>query len=200
MLFRFFLSNATRVQLHVTDTLYTICRLSGPFLYVQHSSGLLMLNPYTEPSPQARSIPHLAQEIIDKIIDELSFNIHTLRRCSTVSQSFYVPSRRHLFSIIGMETVEQVVRFHRLLIRAPNVRRNVRQLMLFLNNSWEELVDGDSEGMEYFVQLATVTVWLKFSHFSPALLRVSSTVSSGTGMNYPPVCDWLWLCYSNTRV
>jgi hypothetical protein len=104
-----------------------------------------MSNLNAEPSPPTRSVPHFAQEIIDKIIDELSFDKTTLKQCSTVSQSFHVPSCRHLFSFIVLDTVKQVTLFHRLLIRTPDIGRNVREFMLCLSDGWEDVVDGEGK-------------------------------------------------------
>jgi hypothetical protein len=77
-----------------------------------------------------QSVPHFAQEIIDNIIDELSYDEDTLKQCSTVSRSFLVPSRKHLFFTITLFTVKRVVLFHRLLISTPNIAHNVRTLGL----------------------------------------------------------------------
>jgi hypothetical protein len=87
----------------------------------------LMLEKYAEPSPLMRSVPH---EIIDKIIDELSFHKDTLKQCSTVSRSFCVSSRRHLFYLIEFNTIKTVILFHRLVIRTPDIARNVRRVQV----------------------------------------------------------------------
>jgi hypothetical protein len=100
-----------------------------------------MLDMYAEPSPPIQSFP---QEIIDKIIDELSFDHHTLKQCSTVSRSFCVPSRRHLFYSISFITMKTVILFHRLLIRTPDIARNVRRVQVGLYDYYRHgTVDGE---------------------------------------------------------
>jgi hypothetical protein len=100
----------------------------------------------TEPSPLTQSVPHFPQEIIDKTIDELSDDETTLQQCSTVSRSFHISSRRHLFFSINLFSVQKIVLFHRLLLRTPDIGRNVREIRLTVGDHWGGIIgSADSE-------------------------------------------------------
>ena len=81
-------------------------------------------------SHPTQSAPHLPQEIIDNIIDELSSDKATLEHCSIVSRSFYVSSRRRLFASIKIDAPRKAVLLHRLLIRTPDIAWLVHELMV----------------------------------------------------------------------
>jgi hypothetical protein len=97
------------------------------------------------------------KEIIDNIIEELSSDEDTLKQCSTVSQSFYVPSRRHLFSSINLCEIERAVLFHCLLIQTPDIARHVRMIEVGFPRS-STYVDAEGEEVDVTEWLGTSTV------------------------------------------
>ena len=101
------------------------------------------LNLAAEPSSLTQSVPHFPQEIIDKTIDELSSDENTLKQCSTVSRSFHMSSRRHLFFFIDLNSIQKIVLFHYLLVRTPEIGRNVRKIRFELGeHQWEDSPEG----------------------------------------------------------
>jgi hypothetical protein len=99
------------------------------------------------PSPLTQSVPHFPQEIIDKTIDELSSDETTLQQCSTVSRSFHISSRRHLFFFIYLNSIQKTVLFHQLLVRTPDIGRNVQDLCLWPNRGHQEgIIDSAETG------------------------------------------------------
>jgi hypothetical protein len=81
-----------------------------------------------------QSTPYFAQELIDVILDELSSDGATLKQCSTVSRSFHLSSRRHLFCFIELNTIQMVIRLHRLLISSPDIVSNIHKLEVGLSH------------------------------------------------------------------
>jgi hypothetical protein len=75
--------------------------------------------------PYTTQIP---EDIIDIIIDKLAYDTNTLKRCSTVSRSFFQPSRRNLFRSISLYDLRKTKRFHRLLTSTPEISLHIHEL------------------------------------------------------------------------
>ncbi|KAF8066490.1 hypothetical protein FPV67DRAFT_1495025 [Lyophyllum atratum] len=86
--------------------------------------------------------PHLPQELINTIIEELADARGTLRECSLVSDSFRNPSQKQLFHSITIYHDEKNQPRNRALIDIlqsnPRLGTCVESLTLFLNDAFEE--------------------------------------------------------------
>jgi hypothetical protein len=123
-----------------------------------------------EPSSPIQSVPHFPQEIIDKTIAELSDDETTLQQCSTVSRSFHIPSRRHLFFFIELCTIQKVALFHRLLIRTPEIGRNVRKLRLKIGEHWNAIMDNpEGKIVDMKNSFATINLLVDIFSFLPCI-------------------------------
>jgi hypothetical protein len=107
---------------------------------------------------------YFAQEIIDLIIDELSSDLATLERCSTVTRSFQLSARRHLFSVIDLISIKLAVQFHRLLISAPDIAFNVRILYVRINPYYNTLDTIVGKWYENSILLAEILEMLPSLH------------------------------------
>jgi hypothetical protein len=134
-------------------------------------------------SPSTHSVPYLAQEIIDNIIDRLPYDNDTLKRCSTVSRSFQVSTRRHLFYLIELDTIEVAVRFHRLLISTPDIAINIRQLHVRICHRFGEHMNGINEwyasaGSTLLAEILEIPPCLERLHWNNAVQLTWDELSS----------------------
>jgi hypothetical protein len=86
----------------------------------------------------------LPQDIIDNVIAAGSDDTHLLKQCSLVSSSFLLPSRKHLFSRITIESYKTCQGIHQLLVENPVVQTFVRSITLMDSESTQEWINGSS--------------------------------------------------------
>ena len=80
----------------------------------------------------------IPQDIIDSIIAVVSDDTPLLKQCSLVSSSFLIPSRKHLFSRITINSEESSKGIHQLLIRNPFIQPCVKSITMngFMYLDW----------------------------------------------------------------
>ncbi|KAF9459600.1 hypothetical protein BDZ94DRAFT_1003155 [Collybia nuda] len=69
-------------------------------------------------------------DLVEEILGHLHGDITTLKTCSTVSLTFYHPSRKLLFSCVVLDTPNSLVNLHTLLNELPEVAALVQTLHL----------------------------------------------------------------------
>lgn len=70
------------------------------------------------------------QDLVDEIISHLHDDIDALKKCTMVSHSFYLPSRKLLFSSIILNNPDSITGLYSLLIDAPDIANLIRDLHL----------------------------------------------------------------------
>jgi hypothetical protein len=76
--------------------------------------------------------PHLAQDVIDAILEHLHDHVSALRRCSTVARSWTFSSQSHLFSSITLKSRKNAEKLGRAFHGSPWLADHVRNLRLDL--------------------------------------------------------------------
>ena len=72
----------------------------------------------------------IPQDIIDSVIAAIGDDTQLLKRCSLVSSSFLLPSRKQLFSRVTIKNEETSKRIHQFLVQNPVIQSFVRTITL----------------------------------------------------------------------
>ena len=73
---------------------------------------------------------HIPQDIIDSVIAAIGNDTPLLKKCSLVSSSFLLPSRKQLFSKIYLENSHICHGVHQLLIRNPIIKAFIKSISI----------------------------------------------------------------------
>jgi hypothetical protein len=73
----------------------------------------------------------IPQDIIDNVIAAVGDdNTHLLKRCTLVSSSFLLPSRKQLFSKVTLKNGQTCKEIHKFLVQYPVIQSFVRSISL----------------------------------------------------------------------
>jgi hypothetical protein len=77
----------------------------------------------------------IPQDIIDNVIAAVGYDKRLLKRCSLVSSSFLLPSRKQLFSRISLRDAKKCQGIHQFLVQNPDIQSFVRTITLVGSDS-----------------------------------------------------------------
>jgi hypothetical protein len=72
----------------------------------------------------------IPQDIIDNVIAAVGYNKSLLQKCSLVSSSFLLPSRKQLYSRITLRSVQTCQGIHQILVQNPVLQSFVRTITI----------------------------------------------------------------------
>ena len=128
----------------------------------------------SEPQSMAKSLPvEIPQDIIDSVIAAAGEDTRLLKQCALVSSSFFLPSRKQLFSRITLRNDKTCQRIHQIFAQNPILQSSVRAITL----------DDGNYGGGKDVDLATSTAL-------PAFLWLPFCCLECFSIDYP--CHWDW--------
>ena len=90
----------------------------------------------------------IPQDIIDNVIAAVGYNTRLLKKCTLVSSSFLLPSRKQLFSRIYLRSDQTCQGIHQLLVQNPVIQSFVRTItleqMFIFDSKFSEWMNGTS--------------------------------------------------------
>ena len=109
----------------------------------------------------AKSV-EIPQDIIDNVIAAVGYNTRLLKKCTLVSSSFLLPSRKQLFSRIYLRSDQTCQGIHQLLVQNPVIQSFVRTITLEHN-------------VYFWFQIFRVDEWHIATCHSPTPVLLSGT-------------------------
>ena len=129
----------------------------------------------------AKSID-IPQDIIDNVIAAVGDDTHLLKKCSLVSSSFLLPSRKQLFSRVSLESDETCQRIHQFLVQNPIIKPFVRSISI-----------------KYMARDPITARLLKWMNGASllAILRLPFCHLEFFSINVDRRSDWTWFSFSS---